>query len=96
MIDLDTMRRTNPPDGVYIGDHVWVSKHAAIMKGAAIGDDNVVGYGALVNGNMDMSNAMLVGAPAKPIPGRRVTWSRLSNVKKADDTVFEWKNYPQL
>lgn len=97
IVDLDTMKKTNHPDGVYIGDHVWVSKNAFIQKGSTIGDDNVIGYGAMTRGDMDITNSILVGVPAKPVPDRRTTWSRKSKVKDADIRELNaWQKLPLL
>lgn len=97
LIDLDTMTPSNHPDGVYIGDHVWVSKNVFIQKGTKIGDDNVIGFGSMAKGNLDVTNSVIVGTPAKKIPGRTVTWSRKGTLKEVDlGELNAWKSLPLL
>ncbi|TNM66163.1 acyltransferase [Aliirhizobium smilacinae] len=97
IIDLDTMQRCNVADGVYIGDHVWVSKNAFVQKGTTVGSDNVIGYGSMVKGDLDITNAVIVGAPAKPLRDRRVTWSRQGDLKDVDvDRLKDWQSLPEL
>lgn len=97
IVDLDTMQKTNHPDGVYIGDHVWVSKNVFIQKGTTVGNDSVIGFGAMTRGDNDVDNSLLVGAPAKPVAGRRITWSRKARLKETDiSNLNEWKTLPIL
>jgi acetyltransferase-like isoleucine patch superfamily enzyme len=58
--------RTNPAADVSIGAHVWVGQRAMILKGAKIGDNCVVGAGAIVVGTIP-ANSLCVGVPAKTI-----------------------------
>ncbi|KQY25963.1 acyltransferase [Rhizobium sp. Root482] len=96
IVDLDAMKKLNEPDGVYIGDHVWVSKRVFVQKGAVIGDDNIVGFGASVFGEIRGSNARIVGAPAQAVTSKRVTWSRKGNIRLPDDDLYAWKDLPLL
>ena len=90
------MTKTNEPDGVFLGDHIWVSKHVFIQKGSTVGDDNIIGYGTMVNGDFSASNTLIVGTPAKAVTSRRVSWSRKGSIKVIDDSIFDWKNLPLL
>lgn len=60
---LDPVRRHEPADAstrrpVRIGTNVWVGAHALVLKGTQIGDDSVIGAGAVVRG--DIPSAVLV------------------------------------
>lgn len=90
VIDLEKMEKTNHPDGVYIGDHVWIGKNAFIQKGSFINDDNIVGFGAFINGVFHDSHTKIVGTPAKAIKKSKVTWSRKGN-PIIDESIYDWK-----
>lgn len=96
VIDLDTNQKINQPDGVYIGDHVWVSKKVFIQKGSYIASDNIIGYGSLVNKEFRDSNTTIVGTPAKANKSRRVAWSRKGNVNLTDNSLHDWKKIPEF
>lgn len=44
------MRNTFKCSDVYIGKNVWIGANAVILRGTSIGDNCVVGAGAVVNG----------------------------------------------
>ena len=53
----------NKPESIIIGDHVWIGKDVAILKGVTIGDNAVVGMRSMVT--KDVPPATLsVGSPA--------------------------------
>lgn len=62
--DALTGERINPAKSVIIGNHVWVSAWATIMKGVKIGDGAVVGVGSIVTHNIDEAT-IVAGVPAK-------------------------------
>ena len=54
--------------GCTIGDYVLVGMGSIVMDGARIGNDCIIGAGALVTGKMDApAGSMLMGAPAKVV-----------------------------
>ena len=54
--------------GCTIGDYVLVGMGSIVMDGARIGNDCIIGAGALVTGKMDApAGSMLLGAPAKVV-----------------------------
>ena len=52
--------------GVKIGERAWIAPNASILNQLTIGDDAVVGLGAVVRKNV-ASGAVVAGNPAKPL-----------------------------
>lgn len=59
-------RQSMLPARVVIGKNVWVGAHATILPGVTIGDNCVIGAGAVVNKDIP-SDSVAVGVPAKVI-----------------------------
>jgi acetyltransferase-like isoleucine patch superfamily enzyme len=55
-----------PSDAVRIGRNVFIGANAFVLPGTVIGDDAVVGAGAVVNGNVP-PGTIIAGNPARPI-----------------------------
>lgn len=51
---------------ISIGNNVWICAQAAVLKGVTIGENSVVGFGAVVTNNVE-SNAVAAGNPAKAV-----------------------------
>jgi maltose O-acetyltransferase len=51
---------------VVIGRNVWVAGRATVLKGVTIGDDAVVGYGAVVTSDVP-AGVVVAGNPAKVV-----------------------------
>jgi acetyltransferase-like isoleucine patch superfamily enzyme len=51
---------------VKIGNHVWIGIRAIILKGVTIGDNSVIGAGAVVTNDVE-PNSLVAGNPAKKI-----------------------------
>lgn len=68
-----TGERINPAKDVVIGNHVWVGQKVIILKGSQIGDESIVGTGAIVTGKQFEDNVILANIPAK-IVKQDVTW----------------------
>lgn len=64
--------RVNHAKDVVIGSHVWVGNQVIILKGSSIGDESVVGSGAIVTGSTE-PRVVLAGNPAR-IVKRKITW----------------------
>lgn len=62
-LDSQTPERIEP---VRIGDRVWIGADALVLRGVTIGDDSVVGAGAVVTGDLP-ARVVAVGAPARPV-----------------------------
>lgn len=52
------------PNPVYIGNNVWIGINAIILKGTSIGDNSVVGAGAVVKGTFP-PYSLIIGNPAQ-------------------------------
>lgn len=59
------------PNGICIGDDVWIGAQCSILKGANIENGAVVGAQSLVNTDIP-ENAIVVGTPCRVIKYRRV------------------------
>lgn len=75
IIDMNTLRRINPPSNVIIGDHVWIGYGVTIGKGSKINNDSVVGEHSLVTKQFSQKNICIAGIPAKIIK-ENINWSR--------------------
>lgn len=51
---------------VVIGRNVWVAGGATVLKGVTIGDDSVVGYGAVVSSDVP-PGVVVAGNPARVV-----------------------------
>lgn len=66
ILDLGTGARINPARDVVISPEVWVGQRATILKGSQIGRGSVIGFGAVVSGEIP-PNCIAVGTPARII-----------------------------
>jgi acetyltransferase-like isoleucine patch superfamily enzyme len=64
----DPVMKLERPDArpVSVGDRVWIGNRVIILPGVTIGDDAVVGAGAVVTSNVP-SRSVVVGNPARVI-----------------------------
>jgi len=51
---------------VTIGRNVWIGAHAVILPGVTIGDDAIIGAGAVVTGDVPRGS-VFAGVPARPL-----------------------------
>lgn len=61
--------------GLYIGNHVWVSENARILKNAFISDNTVVANSAVVGKKFEKGGVILAGNPAN-IVRQGIDWKR--------------------
>ena len=65
--DIDPKKRANMfPAPIRLGKNVWIGAHATILPGVTIGDNCVIGAGAVVNKNVP-PDCIAAGVPAKII-----------------------------
>lgn len=62
----------NPPKDIILGKHVWIAQNATILKGCKIGDNSVIGFGAIVTKNCP-SGTIITGIPARVVR-EDITW----------------------
>ena len=55
-----------------MGNNVWIGAHAVILKGVSIGDNAVIGAGAVVTTEVGPGERV-AGVPARGIVARRLT-----------------------
>jgi len=70
--DISGVKRNSP---VIIGNKVWISHGASILKGAIIPSGCIIGAGSLVSSVIDSEKALVVGIPAV-VKRTGVEWSR--------------------
>lgn len=54
----------NPSKPIVIGNHIWGGKYAKVLKGVTIGDNSIIGMGAIVTHDVP-ANSIVVGNPAR-------------------------------
>ncbi len=59
-------RSNTYPAPIVLGRNVWVGSNATILQGVAIGDNAIIGAGAVVTHNVE-ANTIVGGVPAKVI-----------------------------
>lgn len=55
----------------FLGNRVWLGAHVVVLKGVTIGDDAVVGAGAVVTRNV-AAGTTVAGVPARPLAAKRI------------------------
>ena len=63
----------NEPKPITIGNHVWLGKDVAVLKGVTIGNDAVIGMRSLITRDVPAAS-LCAGSPAKIIR-EQVNWS---------------------
>lgn len=74
IIDASTNEICNPPGKITLHDHVWISQNVTILKDVEIGENAIVGVGAIVTKSIP-ANCIAAGVPAKVIKENR-NWLR--------------------
>lgn len=85
IIDAATMRRTNYAMDVTIGAHAWICTRVQILKGVTIGEQSIIGAGAVVTKDIP-PNCLAVGVPAHVVK-KGVTWLRSRLYQNGKDTL---------
>lgn len=75
ILDIETGIRLNAPADVTVGDRVWIGLESALLKGASVASDTVVGMRTLVTRRFEEEHCVLAGSPAR-IVRRHVAWTR--------------------
>ncbi len=67
-------KRINPSGDIVLGRHVWLCKDVKILKNARIGNDCIIGTGAVVTHTTpEMPGTIFAGSPARPVKSN-ITW----------------------
>lgn len=76
IMNAETGKRVNQSASIHFSDKVWLGNGCKVLKGSDIGEECVVGTGALVTHNTPtISNAVLAGVPAKVVSSG-IVWSQ--------------------
>jgi len=67
--------RLNKDADINIGNHVWIDLDVLILKGVSIPDHCIIAAKSVVTKNVDESNCIIAGNPAK-IVKRNIDWDR--------------------
>ena len=59
--------RVNTPQGIKIGNKVWIGSRSQIMKGVQIPDGCIVGFGSVVTRHAFEGNSVIAGNPARSV-----------------------------
>lgn len=81
--DLNTKKRLNVDEDIIIGDNNWICQNVSFLPGGQIDNNNVVGYGSLVNRKLRTSNSLIAGVPIE-IKRENINWSRAANYENID------------
>lgn len=79
ILDLKTGKRCNQAKDITIGNHVWLTAHVRVLKGAVIPDDSIVGNSSVVTSSFEVPHAVYAGNPAK-FRKEGITWNRFRNL----------------
>lgn len=61
---------------VIIGNHVWIAVGAKVLKGSQIGDNCIVGCGAVVVGGNFPCRTLIAGVPGNAVKNNIPDWTR--------------------
>ena len=84
--DLKTGDRLNYGASINVGDHVWLGRDVAILKGVTISNNVVIGIHSVVSKNIEYPNSIAIGSPAKVIRNG-VAWGRKMYHKTIYDDI---------
>ncbi|CAM4160843.1 acyltransferase [Lederbergia lenta] len=65
--DINNLDQHNEPEPIKIGKSCWIGMNAVILPGVCLGDNTIVGAGAVVTRSFPEGNCVVGGVPAKKI-----------------------------
>ena len=74
IFDVETGERLNEAGDITLGERVWVSHRATLLKNTSLGDDSVVGASSVVSSAFP-PNSLVAGVPARLIRSG-IRWER--------------------
>ncbi|MCL7764550.1 hypothetical protein MPF19_14090 [Polaribacter sp. Z014] len=75
IINNDTRQRINYAKSVTIGNHVWLTAHVRILKGAFIPSNSIIGNSSVVTNKLEKENSLYSGIPCKLLK-QQIDWDR--------------------
>lgn len=72
--DIESGKRLNRSKAITVHRHVWISRQAAVNKGAEIEEDVVLGFRSLASGLLK-ARSVYAGWPARQVR-KNITWDR--------------------
>ena len=64
---IDNLDEHESPKNIVLGRHCWIGMNSVILPGVTLGDNTIVGAGAIVTKSFPDGHCILVGNPAKCI-----------------------------
>ena len=80
--DIEGNPLNHKPAPIHIGNHVWLGKHAKILKGVSIGNNSIIGMSSVVTKNVP-NNSIAAGNPARVVRDG-ISWKK--------GFITEWVN----
>lgn len=83
---LNTGELINKPKDITVGDYVWCGRNVTILKGAEIGNCNIIGLSSIFTGK-SRDFELWAGTPAKKIK-EGVMWSKSGALKNITEDKY--------
>lgn len=68
--DMENLDKHDEPEPVVVGKRCWIGMNSVILPGVVLGDDTVVGAGAVVTRSFPEGNQVIAGNPARVLKKR--------------------------
>jgi len=75
ILDQLTGKRINPSQDIEIGDHVWIGNDVKILKGVRVGDNSIIGTGAILSAGEYPSHSIIGGIGHGKVLKTGVDWT---------------------
>ena len=75
IIDAVSGKRLNKAQSVIIKEHVWLTAHVRVLKGAVIPSNSIVGNSSVVTSKFEKENALYSGVPCRFLK-EGINWDR--------------------
>lgn len=75
IIDVVSGKRLNKAQSVIIKEHVWLTAHVRVLKGAVVPSNSIVGNSSVVTSKFEKENALYSGVPCRFLK-EGINWDR--------------------
>lgn len=75
IIDAVSGKRLNKAQSVIIKEHVWLTAHVRVLKGAVIPSNSIIGNSSVVTSKFEKENALYSGVPCRFLK-EGINWDR--------------------